>query len=50
MQVPPFWHGADAQSSMLVSHLSPVHPSSQVQIGLLAALTSQLTAVSAQKP
>ena len=32
VQVPPFWQGCGEQSSMFISQLVPVHPSTHVQM------------------
>ena len=41
MQVPPFWQGLGEQSSMFISQLVPVHPSTHVQMYI--ATSSWLT-------
>jgi hypothetical protein len=35
VQVPPFWQGLDAQSSMLVAQVAPAYPAGQAQVKLL---------------
>ena len=32
VQVPPFWQGLEAQSSMFISQFLPVHPAGHVQM------------------